>query len=599
MQWQVDVASAFRSMRVPETTADRRATWIAWAFGLFLLIVQSLPALRSGLTEGFQYNALAVAMHLHAGTPALTDQIYPLNQEFFLLSRLGSNWLLSLFVPLNAIDPLLPTRGIAVGSLILMVASLLLFTRRVTGLEWSWTILLTALLQSVFFSAYLATDSLTSAAVVCAAAATLAYGTRWWQILVAGMLLGVAIILRLESLLAAPFFALWLLLQPGDWRSRGTKLAAAGVLAAAIPNIFLLANGTSIFEALAISGKAIAMWARPLAPLNKITVLMIFAQPAFVLLAMVGTIRLAIARQHAILLMLLGPILLFVAFSFGNLYNSRQLLAITPPAMLLAVWGLQHLRSAVSLAGHRWQKAVASLVGIFLVATFAYPLGRTEEGPRPFVGQVPTALWWWQYLGQLETSNRNALHSIAAYVAAHPNGVIFSHDWNGDRLALWSLALAGYSPLSRQGSQACERYAEAFGHDGDIVHHFRATLPFLGEKAAGRLAAEQLFPCLREWGGSDLPVLLVTTRPMSQLSGMAGRMVAGAPTQERAAPFIDIRLRGSRPEIGSDAGYLVKSFLLPPTRAALETVPPGASNGRAGDAVAEAELREPTGRAAR
>jgi len=542
----------------------------AFALGALLILAQSLPTWRSSLTEGFQYNALAIAISLADGRTVMTDQMDPVSQQFFLLSRLGSNLLLASTAWLIERDPLLPSRIIALISLAVFLAASLTILKRLTPLRLGWRLLIVSLGQAAFLASYYATDSLTAGAATATAIAIFAGGTGWARVVLSALFLGSAISLRLDSLLVAAFFALALMLQPTPWSERVPKLLVAATIAGSIPNLLQWWFGSSVLEALALSREMVERWDRPFVAVNVLSKLMVVVQPALALLAAVGIWALLARRDWKLLATLALPILLYMAIVAPQFYNSRQLLPLLPVLFLIGALGLLHCLELWRTP--TWRAKVPGLgFATLLALAFAYPVGRTEEGLRPIIGQVPASFVWWRYLDTVNSHINTTIQTVEAYSRATPTAVVLSDKWDSDRLVHLAALKAGYAPQKRNLRDRCQNHVEVFRSGERAFYHFRLGIV---SRDPGRLLREQLLSCLPK--GADAPgqALLVATRSAGDLRGLPGLPVAYDPKAERPVDFLDLKLRLARPTIGMEVGFLPKVWRLPLDGALLGRLPP-------------------------
>lgn len=574
-------------------SVPRSIKWGYLIVGVIFIIAQVIPTMYSGLTEGFQYNSQALAIYISEGVPVRTDQIYPVDQNFFLFSRIGYNNLLSIVISIFPNDLFLASRIVTWLSLLIFCVSTFLFVRKISCVPWWLNLFILSLCQVAFFSSYLATDSLTSAAFAAAAMVVLVGSQGFLPTFLASILLGAAIVLRVETLLIIPFFALWVVMEDESWLFRFKRLGLSAVIVATIPNVFFIINGTSIFDIMRLSSQAVDLWDREFQILSIATILMIIAQPTLLVAAAIRAVDLVKNGDYRSLIIFVAPVVIYICFVVPQLYSSRQLLPVVPIIAALGASGIK----TIMLYNNRAGKLKYGLASIVLVLTacvgFSYPVGRMEEGPRPFVGQVGASGIWWLYLNYLDNTTRDSVHEIARFAQTHDSSVVVSTDWHSDRLTHWALLKSGFRPVRYNDGVVCERYVEKFlDKQSHLVRHFRPHLPFIGDRDVYSAVKNNLLPCISVWKGLSSESLVVSTHPDALFKNISGKKVAGDRDAEYEVNFIDIKNVSLPPKIGGRLGYLPKVWMLRLEEDSFRGIPPERDMPRTRDLNIEAFLRQ-------
>ena len=228
----------------------------------------ALPALSIAYSEGFQPQVVINAHALALGDLGLSDMLYPFNGRFFLLTRLGTSLAVLGLQRLGDLSGLAAFRLLGVGSLLLLLGALLTLLWRVYRVGFVRALLCCVLFPPIFESAYLPNDNMPSAALACLA--LLLFWTRPTlpRTAIAGLLLGLAVLVRIDAALIAPSFAILLLTEVEGWGARAVRACIAGALVLAVPVATYRLLGLSFGDTFAAVGRATLLWDRPHRPLH-------------------------------------------------------------------------------------------------------------------------------------------------------------------------------------------------------------------------------------------------------------------------------------------------------------------------------------------
>lgn len=509
--------------------ADRIAQGIAWCStrtGSVLSAVLAsvaaawfaLPAAYVTYSEGFQPQVVINAHALAMGDLQLSDMLYPFSGRFFLLTRLGTSLAVLGVQRLGDLSGLAAFRIIGIGSLVVLVAALLTLLWRVYRVGFARALLCCVLFPPIFESAYLPNDNMPSAALACLA--LLLFWTRPTlpRTVATGLLLGLAVLVRLDAALIAPAFAILLLTEVEGWRARAVRACIAGALVLAVPVVAYRLCGLSFLDTFAVVSRATLLWDRPQRPLHNDALTLLHAVPALGGVAwLLGAASFARRRRWRDLgLAVLVPALYIAAYR-SQLVEGRYLLPLSPFILLAMAEGL---RSVGSLP--RWQRraALAGLAAGLAIWLMPPPpglrrsLAADDEGPRLVLGRawnpVPT-LWWQSRL----RDGQAALAAGIERVAVLPDPVIVTGYWTGDRLAALSLLEHGFAAVPGRVPEACRGIAEAWVRGPSAVLLVRTHIPFLrqSEQVTWQDVGMTCVQAARPQAG---PVLVVNSGPLDE-----------------------------------------------------------------------------------
>ena len=442
----------------------------------------ALPALFIPYSEGFQPQVVLNAHALALGDPGLGDTLYPFNGRFFLLTRLGTSLAVLGLQRLGDLSGLAAFRLLGIGSLLVLMGALLALLWRVYRVGPARALLCCVLFPPIFESAYLPNDNLPSAALACLA--LLLFWTRptLWRTATAGLLLGTAVLVRLDAALIAPAFAILLLTEVEGWGARAVRACIAGVLVLAVPVVAYRLLGLSFPDTFAAVGRATLLWDRPHRPLHNDALTLVHAVTVPGGMAwLLGIASFARRRRWRELGLAVAVPLLYVAAYRSQLVEGRYLLPLSPFVLLTMAEGLH---SVGLLSRGKRGVALAALAAGLAVWLVPPPPGlkpsraADDEGPRLVLGRgwnpVPT-LWWQNRL-------RDGQAAVVAGIereAALPDPVIVTGSWTGDRLTALMLLEHGFAASPGGMPEACQGIAERWDRGPVSVLLIRTHIPFL------------------------------------------------------------------------------------------------------------------------
>ncbi len=480
----------------------------------------ALPAFSIAYTEGFQAEIVINAFALRAGDPRLADTLYPFNGRFFLLTRLGTS-LGVLGLQHLGLTGLAAFRLIGIGSLVLLIGVLLMVLWRVYRVGPTLGLLCCLLFPPIFEAAYLPNDNMPSAALVCLALLLFWTNPTILRTVATGLLLGVAVLLRLDAALIAPAFAILLLTEVQGWGARAIRACIAGAIVVATPIVVYWLCGLSFLDTFAVVDQGLRLWDRPQRALHNDlrTVLLSFTALGGLawLLGVISFLRLR--RWRDLALAVVVPLFYAAAYR-SQLVEGRYLLPLSPFILLSIAEGI---RSVATLPG-RWRSmALAGFAAGFAIWIVPPPsmlptsLVADDEGPRLVVGRawnpLPT-LWWQDRL----RAGQTALEAQIERLAATPDPVIVTGYWTADRVAALLLLEHGFALRPDKTPAPCRGIAETFSRGPVALMQIRTHIPFIWRRSE-LLTWEQVgLPCLGTDGDARRRVLLVNSAPLSDLA---------------------------------------------------------------------------------
>ncbi len=484
------------------------AAVIAMAWFLF-------PILRGTYTEGFEPMIGINADRLLAGRPEEADTLYPFNQRFFLVTRLGITLLLGGANLLDGLPTLANFRGIMFASVLLLVGATAFILRRKYQVHPVFGCLACFLLPPVFESAYFFNDNLLSAGV-----ATLAFALFWTRLslpatAVAALLMGIAMATRPDALLLTPAFAVVAHFEIPDWRTRIRHALVASPILVAVPFGLYAVCGLSFLDVFAVAPRALTLWNRQFTLWTYLGhVLNGLSLPAMVILP-VGLLRFFRLRQWREILLCFGVPLLYVAAYGSSLFQLRYLIPLTPLLAIAIVEGGRAVLQGRSLV-------LRAMLAAALLACFVPPrsipvraltsITIDYDGPRPFLGRFWSPMVWSAWLERVNHGVEAMRDAVTLQAQAQPTSAVVSETWTADRLVHLTLLELGFRQRVGAGPPACRTVAEVFVRGATTILHVRLHVPFVAD-AVDAVVWRDLGPaCLEQAGLAASPLVLATWR---------------------------------------------------------------------------------------
>jgi len=440
------------------------------------------------------------------------------NLEYFTLSRLATVvWLSALTGSLGVSADWAMRATMWLGFAGVAGASFFL-ARRWTNAPAIVVVGALLLIPGLAENAFFYNDTIFAAALGTAALAVLSISPGFVATACSGVLFGCAIAARLDAVLLGTAVALIGYkqhgLRRGFWLYAGVFALGAAVPIVAIPGLL----HATIFDVVATTRYAVTLWGHhPKLTLHAREIFLFLGIPGFVLAAF-GCIGLIRARNYYSAALLLGVPVLFNLVGLGRIWQSRQLLPLTPFLAALAILGWQHVMLETRPRNSRivfafsmaFVCALAWIAPIFAVID--------SDGPRAPYGRLWTPPVWRRWQDAVR-SNHADLRLLVVSARAGSSAII-TDTWDADRYLHLALQQSGYHETRRNGqTEPCEKTAEEFTRGTDRILHLRLHQPFLqnfNELAAARLETWGK-PCLERWK----PHHIIWLAPAGQLQSPA------------------------------------------------------------------------------
>ncbi|MEM9437573.1 MAG: hypothetical protein AAGA15_11070 [Pseudomonadota bacterium] len=448
------------------------------------------PAFSRTHLEGFTYFVETMSILQDATS---LDPLWSVNDAFFYLSRPGMVWAM---VPFSALSPgngYALLMGLATP---LFLSGAVIVARCVSGASWAACLGALLAVPITIEAHFFFNDNVLANALSLWAMVLLFWSRKVAVLFAAGALYSAAILVRLDQVLLAPYFALLVFALGPNWRSTFACLAAAFAGFAAIHGAFALLDPTAAnpLARIAIAARADALWDRSTGSLLRTlvadgaTASLAFGLglPAIVAGACVSLRArqgmLTDARRAAVVL--LYPVFIY-ALTLGKYYDPRAFLILVPFLLPLAALGLDRWvfkpLSGV-LDGRPLMAALLlapiALPGVPLLHSLPYVAPESESPVPTMTGRIWYPGDWraWQD-AEFKAPDREIARLVETVAQESADTLILSTLWTSDRRLQNALAVAGFKPVVPESR--CAEVSEVWASPtGATVTHVRAHVPF-------------------------------------------------------------------------------------------------------------------------
>lgn len=492
-------------------TRRKAATAVLWLAILLLGAWLLHPALAPVHVEGFSASIVAIGLHMAHGTIGDFMPFERFNADYFGLTKFGAVIWVALLSPFFGGDGAM--RLLMWAGLVLTWASTAYLVRMWTAARW-WIIALVLLLMpGIAEGAFYFNDNLPAAGLLLAGLCILVrWPTAWQASIVAGLVIGCAISIRVDLVLVA-VSAVPLILWPRGWRTLITMAGVSGASALLVLFAIFASSGVTPVDVLRVGSYAIALWDRPFDIARHLREFLFFIGLPNAALVLLGLLRLLRERRWHRLLLFCGVPLFFNLVMIGTLWQARQLIALAP-----FLGALVALAAETTVAEARTGRFVApALFAAFALLVLAGPLvGVTlSDGPHGYIGRLSGITLWkdWQ------ANVRRDFTAIDGIIGAAPsNGtlIVLTDGWNVDRYLHLRLIERGFRHAGLPSP--CPMIGEAYRQaDRTIVQlSLRTTfVPYWRSLEASRLQ-QVAVPCAAQFNTSA-PVLLTEEQSLQAL----------------------------------------------------------------------------------
>jgi hypothetical protein len=454
------------------------------------------PMLMPVHPEGYTGSVASLALHLNQDGVANHDLIFPLNVDYFGLTKLG--WVLAL-AGLNWLG-----LGMTAALTLISWTSTAAFAAGTMFLVRKWTgaapLLIGAgllLFAGVSETSFFFNDNIPASALAIAGLCALYLRAAWLGGVICGLLFAMAVLTRADSALLGAVVPLLVLERHGLSHRGFSTLAVAGLTGALVLFGVLGSFGATPLDILKVAAAAIAAWDRDTGTGEAMPLLVYFlGLPGFILVAC-GVLAEIQKRAWLQMARLLVVPMLFGLLLWDSLWECRQFLILTPFLLALAIHGF---RLVFFLETGSVARGIRIAVIVATAATFLAPVVSPglADGPRALFGRIANISRWhaWQ---EAVAGDFRKLKGLTESRADDRSRVIVVNSWNEDRYLHLTLQEAGFA-IRPSSVAACNLVAERFVKDGREIYVVRPQHSFVPYSV--HLASERVTrwgaPCLRE-----------------------------------------------------------------------------------------------------
>ncbi|MEM9349082.1 MAG: hypothetical protein AAGA47_02395 [Pseudomonadota bacterium] len=472
-----------------ETSASRGV--MALVVVLIVCAFALLPALTRTHLEGFTYFTETMSL---LPDLSLADRLWQVNQEFFYLSRPGMVWAMAPFSALS------PGNGyamlMALATPLFLVGAVLL-ARNVSSASWPACLAALLAVPITLEAQFFYNDNVLACALSLWAMILVLWSRQPMSLALAGAIYSAAVLVRLDQVLLAPYFALLVVLLSANWRELliGICAALAGFLALHLAVAAFDPEAANPLARFAISTRADALWERSTGPLaqtllsDAATASLAFGLglPAIfagAVAALKGG-QSFFASKARVRLVIYYPTFIYL-LTIGKYYDPRAFLIMVPFLLPLAALGLDRWVFEPILNARAGRPLIAAvLLAPILIpgAPLLHSLPSVQPETESPVPSLTGRIWhhgaWraWQET-QFRAPDREAERLAQTIIGSGSETLVLSSFWNSDRRLQHALASAGFEPVPSQGP--CAAVADTWAHSsGARALHLRAHVPFL------------------------------------------------------------------------------------------------------------------------
>ena len=529
----VAAASATKPRR--HRLVERLAIVVALLLSAWLL----WPALTPAHVEGYSASLAALGLHWTQGTMASFDQLEPLNTEYFGLTKLGMVLSIGGVAAVLHVSADLAFRLLMWSGLIMLLSSSAWLIRRWSGAGWTVALAPLLILPGVVESSYTFCDNVLAAGLASCALCLL-YGRSLISLAVAGSLFAFAVLTRTDTVLIAVAIPVILVERFGISRRALIACTVCAVPGAVVLFGTLAAFAASPLDLIRIGAAAVAAWARPANSQYPITITLYFLGLAGFILVSVGTYVLVRRKELLPAIRLLAAPAVLIFIMRNNLWETRQLLALTPFVGALAAIALRAIFESVDTTEQRLFRALT--VGLIAVTLVGPATGAGfADGPRVFTGRV----WEIPVIRQWQDGARRDVAGLDGLVARSrraPLTILIADGLNEDRYLHLSLLDRGFrinapTTLPLACRAAADHYQRGAAHFV-IVRNYQSFVPYARALTAERFERRSL-PCIRSLGPARLLLASTSVHLAHLLPLESARPVLRAPADY---PRLDRRI---------------------------------------------------------
>jgi hypothetical protein len=270
--------------------------------------------------------------------------------------------------------------------------------------------------------------------------------------------------------------------------------------------------------------------------------------PAAVLGAL-GCLALVVRNDFRRLMLLAGVPALFNLVALGKIWQSRQLLPMTPFIAALIVLGWRHI--AAASAAREGRRTLEWAVIAVCCFTWLAPMlvVRVSDGPRAPYGRLWSPVLWTRW--QSAANHNQAEIRTLVRDATVDSVAILTDTWDADRYLHLALQESGYASIASEAAgESCAKTVELFSRGDRRILHIRLHQPFLPnwpQFAAARLETWAR-PCVADWR----PARLVWLVPLEQLWWSLSDSSTGAVEAARSHALTTIAEDRYSPQLAID-----------------------------------------------
>lgn len=525
---------------------------------LFIYLVS--PAFTSAHVEGFSAQIQSLALALAGGWVDRHDLDLPLVSQFILTSRPGVIAILGTLDVLAGGSSDASFRLLTALSLFALLAASCVFARRWGGVRYPTSLLALLVVPGGLTLGFYFNDNVVAAAFAASAMAAVGPPSRVPTFVAAGVCMAMAVLCRIDSMLAVPMIALMAAAQGSSFRR--LILAALAFALGFVPVLVVAALMLrfTIFDSLALAqlfqvpGGHFRGLLRGLYFFGLISPPLLALGASWELQTLAGwrTLRGQPERLWRFVLLILYPalVLAYAAYAASEIRYFFPLLL--PVIALHGGKGVELVVATLGRSGLRFAAALAFVILAIILAALPSMLVNVRDGPASLTGELWSPSLWrgWQGLQERSLARVDA---IARDAERRQRTVVVSSSWNDEFYLRLRLMEAGFRNVETPAAFAgCQGFA-TYRRGGSTVLHVRLwpeywRSPFAqAEHAALFLTTAYECPAVRASPNNWLTTFGIVSVPLIEVQGFpALRFAEPADVQVSTNP-LDAAMRRHLP----------------------------------------------------
>lgn len=474
---------------------------VAWFVVLAILAFALQPVLTQSHVEGFTY--LTETMSMLAPDYTAAEPLWGDGADYFYFTRPGTIWAM---VPFSALSPGYGYHLLMWGATLVFLPGLVIATKIWSGASWVASFAALLFIPITLEANFFTNDNILATGLSLWGIVLLLGTGRLAFVMLAGGLLCLAVLCRLDQVLLGPLFVALAVLKAETLKAAAVRCVALGLGFGAISfaGFLIDPDAVNVLGRISVVKNVIVHWGYStqstiqLIHMDISTALIAFGLGLPVIVSSIPVILrnmdikaqdriqwLGVSQAWAYMILILVYPFLIYAMTIGKYLDPRGFLTIAPMLAAIVARGLDDFIFKPLIVPGEFGKEANLRRGIifslFLGPLFlpSIPQLHESESPPPYLfGRIWSAGAWraWQtrFFATEAVADRITTRVYETPVPA----VVVSWDWTLDRQFQNSLVASGFRPSSASETVCLQNTEVWTHHEGAKVYHLRLHVPF-------------------------------------------------------------------------------------------------------------------------